>query len=58
MAPGLVGMKVTALFFDSEKVKAATSKAERRVLSKYGAMVRRADKQSMKPARQVPLSSL
>ncbi len=58
MGRGLVGLKVKDLFFDSKKVKAALRKADRRNLSKFGAMVRREDKQSMKKARMIPIASL
>ena len=58
MGRGLVGLKVKDLFFDSKKVKAALRKADRRNLSKFGAMVRREARQTMRPARKASLHSI
>ncbi len=41
------------LFFDSKRVMAATSRAERRVLSRFGAFVRRTARQSIRKRKGV-----
>lgn len=43
--------QVKGLFFDTEKVLRATDKAERRVLSKFGAYVRRGARSSIRKRR-------
>ncbi len=44
----MIDMRVKYLFFDSGKVRAATSRAERRVLSRFGAFVRRGARSSIR----------
>lgn len=47
----MIGLRIDnikGLFFDSKKVQAATSKAERRVLSRFGAYVRRGARSSIR----------
>lgn len=46
------------MFFDRPRVLRAVGAAERRVLSKFGAYVRRTAKGSLKPARQRKLSEM
>ena len=46
------------MFFDRPRVLRAVGAAERRVLSKFGAYVRRTAKGSLKPARQMKLSEM
>ncbi len=45
---GLRAGQAKGLFFDSKKVMAATTKAERRVLSRFGAYVRRSARSSIR----------
>lgn len=45
---GLRAGQAKVLFFDSKKVMAATTKAERRVLSRFGAYVRRSARSSIR----------
>ena len=58
MARGFIRLRVKDIFFDSKKVQAALSRAERSVLSRFGSFVRRTDKNSMRPARPIPISQL
>ena len=47
----MIGLRVSeakGLFFDSKKVQSATTKAERRVLSRFGAYVRRSARSSIR----------
>ena len=44
----VAGLKITHLFFDSEKVVRSVDKSTRKVLSKFGAFVRRTAKQSIR----------
>ena len=43
---------IKGLFFDSAKVRAATSRAERRVLSRFGAFVRRSARSSIRKRKR------
>ena len=45
--------KIKQTFFDSKTVRAKTDKATRRVLSKFGAFVRRTAKQSIRKRKRV-----
>ena len=49
---------VKKMFFDREAVTGAVDKASMKVLSKFGAFVRTAARQSIRPARQKPLEEL
>ena len=44
--------EIKGLFFDSAKVQAATSRAERRVLSRFGAFVRRSARSSIRKRKR------
>jgi len=44
----MAGLKITHLFFDSAKVVRSVDKSTRKVLSKFGAFVRRTAKQSIR----------
>ncbi|HOM77081.1 MAG TPA: hypothetical protein PLE88_11240, partial [Anaerohalosphaeraceae bacterium] len=45
-------MKITHLFFDSPKVIRAVDKSTRKVLSRFGAFVRRTAKQSIRKRKK------
>ena len=45
--------EIKGLFFDSAKVQAATGRAERRVLSRFGAFVRRTARSSIRKRKRV-----
>lgn len=49
---------VKRMFFDRAAVAGAVDKASMRVLSKFGAFVRTTARQSIRPARQTPISEL
>jgi len=51
MPPPLINMKVTALFFDTPKVKRAVNRAKRRSLSRAGAFIRTRARTSMRRRR-------
>lgn len=46
------GLKITHLFFDSPKVMRSVDKSTRKVLSKFGAFVRRTAKQSIRKRKK------
>jgi len=54
----MIGMRPKAFFFDSAPVKRAVDRATRRVLSRFGAFVRRTAKKSIRKARQKKISEL
>jgi len=49
----MIGMKAKRLFFDTKAVRSKVDKATRRVLSKFGAFVRRSAKSSIRKRRRV-----
>lgn len=55
---GGAGIRVKALFFDRKAVLDSLSKAEKRVLPKFGAFVRRAARSSIKAPRQKRVAEL
>jgi len=48
----MIGFDVKRMFFDSKTVRAKTDKATRRVLSRFGAFVRRTAKQSIRKRKK------
>jgi len=49
----VVNFDIKRMFFDSKKVVSATDRATRRVLSRFGAFVRRTAKQSIRKRKKV-----
>jgi len=49
----VIKFDITNMFFDSKKVVSATDRATRRVLSRFGAFVRRTAKQSIRKRKKV-----
>jgi len=49
----MIKFDITTMFFDSKKVVSATDRATRRVLSRFGAFVRRTAKQSIRKRKKV-----
>ena len=49
----MIGMKFKQMFFTSKAVLSATDRATRRVLSKFGAYVRRASKSSIRKRKAI-----
>jgi len=57
----MIGIKIKqpkGLFFDTKKVIDATTRAERKVLSGFGAFVRRSAKSSIRPAPALKLAEM